>query len=91
MGTLTNITSDHAPAYFYGKREGEFGKLDAGPGWLPDVRCVFLFFAIARVLVRASFVVGWLLSQSVVMERYSLFDPTVGLAGETVECGDEQY
>jgi len=30
-GTLTNITSDHAPAYFYGKREGEFGKLDAGP------------------------------------------------------------
>eukprot|EP00040_Diaphanoeca_grandis_P021482 m.114488 g.114488 ORF g.114488 m.114488 type:complete len:524 (+) comp28355_c0_seq3:228-1799(+) len=30
MGTLTNVTSDHAPAYFYGRREGEIGKLDAG-------------------------------------------------------------
>lgn len=26
-----NITSDHAPAYFYGTREGELGKLEAGP------------------------------------------------------------
>eukprot|EP00729_Bicosta_minor_P015180 gene15180-16654_t len=30
-GETCNITSDHAPAYFYGTREGELGKLEAGP------------------------------------------------------------